>query len=113
MTIGCSVRPFTFRARIEGAVMRLPGTGDGVARLVEVSIVKVDMAAASSEAALAPPARLFADRQALLPARAFGKRDRVEHGGALVAQDGEGPADRAGRLVMAVAARGIEIDACA
>ena len=33
------------RARIEGAVMRLPGTGDGVARLVEVSIVKVDMPA--------------------------------------------------------------------
>jgi hypothetical protein len=31
------------RARIEGAVMRLPGTGDGVARLVPVSIVKVDM----------------------------------------------------------------------
>jgi hypothetical protein len=27
-----------------GAVMRLPGTGDGVARLVEVSMVKVDMA---------------------------------------------------------------------
>jgi hypothetical protein len=25
--------------------MRLPGTGDGVARLVEVSIVKVDMVA--------------------------------------------------------------------
>jgi hypothetical protein len=28
-----------------GAVVRLPGTGDGVARLVAVSIVKVDMAA--------------------------------------------------------------------
>jgi len=26
--------------------MRLPGTGDGVARLVEVSMVKVDMAVA-------------------------------------------------------------------
>jgi len=32
------------RARIDGAVMRLPGTGDGVARLVEVSMVKVDIA---------------------------------------------------------------------
>jgi hypothetical protein len=32
------------RARIDGAVMRLPGTGDGVARLVAVSMVKVDMA---------------------------------------------------------------------
>jgi hypothetical protein len=30
--------------------MRLPGTGDGVARLVEVSMVKVDMARASSRA---------------------------------------------------------------
>jgi len=28
--------------------MRLPGTGDGVARLVPVSMVKVDIAAASS-----------------------------------------------------------------
>ena len=44
MTIGCSVLPSTLRARIDGAVMRLPGTGDGVARLVEVSMVKVDMA---------------------------------------------------------------------
>ena len=34
MTIGCSVLPPTLRARIDGAVMRLPGTGDGVARLV-------------------------------------------------------------------------------
>ena len=33
----------TLRARIDGAVMRLPGTGDGVARLVLVSMVKVDM----------------------------------------------------------------------
>jgi hypothetical protein len=40
--------PSTFRARIAGAVMRLPGTGVGVARLVEVSIVKVDMAPASN-----------------------------------------------------------------
>ena len=43
MTIGWSVFPLTFLARIDGAVMRLPGTGTGVARLVEVSIVKVDM----------------------------------------------------------------------
>ena len=44
MTIGCSVLPPAFRARIDGAVMRRPGTGDGVARLVAVSMVKVDMA---------------------------------------------------------------------
>jgi hypothetical protein len=48
MTIGCSVVkpsvPRILRARIEGVVTRLPGTGDGVARLVPVSIVKVDMA---------------------------------------------------------------------
>ena len=31
-----------------GAVVRLPGTGEGVARLVPVSIVKVDIAAASN-----------------------------------------------------------------
>ena len=48
MTIGCSVLPPDFRARIEGAVVRLPGTGDGVARLVEVSMVKVDMRPAHS-----------------------------------------------------------------
>jgi hypothetical protein len=35
----------TLRARIDGAVIRLPGTGTGVARLVEVSMVKVDMRA--------------------------------------------------------------------
>jgi hypothetical protein len=46
MTSGCSVFPSTFRARIDGAVIRFPGTGTGVARLVEVSMVKVDMAAA-------------------------------------------------------------------
>jgi hypothetical protein len=40
--------PSALRARIDGAVVRLPGTGDGVARLVEVSMVKVDMGAASS-----------------------------------------------------------------
>jgi hypothetical protein len=44
MTTGCYVRASTFRPRIAGAVIRLPGTGEGVARLVEVSIVKVDMA---------------------------------------------------------------------
>jgi hypothetical protein len=31
------------RARNAGAVILLPGTGDGVARLVAVSIVNVDM----------------------------------------------------------------------
>src|SRR5690242_17811029 len=61
MTIGCSVRKASpsavLRARIEGAVMRLPGTGEGVARLVLVSMVKVDMAAASSGEPCAPPVR--------------------------------------------------------
>jgi hypothetical protein len=33
------------RARIAGTVIRLPGTGVGVARLVALSIVKVDMSA--------------------------------------------------------------------
>jgi hypothetical protein len=49
ITMGCSVLPPTLRARMAGAVIRLPGTGDGVARLVLVSIVKVDIAAASSD----------------------------------------------------------------
>ena len=35
--------------------MRVPGTGDGVARLVLVSIVKVDMARASNGRAITPP----------------------------------------------------------
>src|SRR5439155_23680490 len=39
------------------------------------------------------------------------KRDRVQHCGALVAQDGERPADGARRLVLAVAARRVEVDA--
>jgi hypothetical protein len=37
------VAPSTLRPRNPGTVMRLPGTGVGVARLVLVSIVKVDM----------------------------------------------------------------------
>jgi hypothetical protein len=37
----------------------LPGTGDGVARLVPVSIVKVDIAAASSLAAVQQPVPRF------------------------------------------------------
>ena len=48
MTTGCAVVPFDFLARIEGAVIRLPGSGDGVALLVEFSMVKVDMRPASS-----------------------------------------------------------------
>src|SRR3954453_13934798 len=55
ITIGCSVFPSALRARIEGAVIRLPGTGTGVARLVEVSIVKVDMARACNGRALTSP----------------------------------------------------------
>jgi hypothetical protein len=39
--------------------MRFPGTGEGVARLVLVSIVKVDMARPSNGAALTPPVALF------------------------------------------------------
>src|SRR6476469_3529906 len=115
MTIGCAVRKAspsaTFRARIDGAVIRLPGTGEGVARLVPLSMVKVDMAAASSGRREAKPARaLLRDSEALLPLRAFGQRDGIEHGRALVAQDGERAADRAGRLVVAVAARRVEVD---
>ena len=34
----------------------MPGTGDGVARLVEVSIMKVDMAQLSNDRAITPPA---------------------------------------------------------
>ncbi len=55
MTIGCAVFPSALRARIAGAVVRLPGTGEGVARLVELSMVKVDMGAASSGPKLAQP----------------------------------------------------------
>jgi hypothetical protein len=38
--------------------MRLPGTGEGVARLVLVSIVKVDIAAASNRPAVQQPVPL-------------------------------------------------------
>lgn len=65
MTTGCSVLPPTFRARIDGAVVRFPGTGDGVALLVLVSMVKVDMGAASSGAVTMPPVR---PAEAYLPA---------------------------------------------
>jgi hypothetical protein len=44
MTTGRSVAPPAFRARIAGTVTRLPGTGVGVARLVLLSMVNVDMA---------------------------------------------------------------------
>ena len=40
----------SLRARIAGTVVRLPGTGDGVARLVLVSMVKVDMGGALAKA---------------------------------------------------------------
>ena len=43
MTIGSWVLPSAFRARSDGTVIRLPGTGDGVARLVSVSMVTFDM----------------------------------------------------------------------
>lgn len=43
MTIGCSVRPAALRARSVGTVVRFIGTGVGVARLVAVSMVKVDI----------------------------------------------------------------------
>lgn len=57
MTIGCSVLPSALRARMEGTVVRLPGTGEGVARLVLVSIVTFDMARLSTRPARIPPAR--------------------------------------------------------
>ena len=44
MTIGSWVLPSTFLARSDGTVIRLPGTGVGVARLVLVSMVTFDMA---------------------------------------------------------------------
>jgi hypothetical protein len=48
------------------AVVRLPGTGDGVARLVEVSMVKVDMRAPyRRESAAASPAATTGRRQRL------------------------------------------------
>jgi hypothetical protein len=40
---------------MDGAVVRLPGTGTGVARLVEVSMVKVDMARPSNGRPQRPP----------------------------------------------------------
>jgi hypothetical protein len=43
--------------------MRFPGTGEGVARLVLVSIVKVDMARPSNGAALTPPVGAVSDAQ--------------------------------------------------
>src|SRR6185369_149748 len=54
---------------------------------------------------------LFVRSEPLFPTRAFGERDGIEDGRALVAKDGEGAANGAGRLVVAVAARGIIIDA--
>src|SRR6187551_2060122 len=54
---------------------------------------------------------LFVCFKALFPARALGQRYRVQHGRALVAQDCERASDRAGGLVLAVAARRVEIDA--
>jgi hypothetical protein len=62
ITIGCSVLPPIFRARIDGAVTRFPGTGDGVARLVDVSMVKVDMARLSNDRAITPPVLPFRTR---------------------------------------------------
>lgn len=55
MTIGTSVLPSRFRARMAGAVVRFPGTGEGVARLVPVSMVKVDIAAACNLAPAQQP----------------------------------------------------------
>jgi hypothetical protein len=42
--------------------MRFPGTGEGVARLVEVSMVKVDMARLSNDRAITSPVALFRSR---------------------------------------------------
>jgi len=51
ITSGSAVTPSFLRARIAGTVMRLPGTGVGVARLVPLSMVKVDMRAVLAGAA--------------------------------------------------------------
>ena len=45
------------------------------------------------------------------PLRPLGERDGIEGRGALVAEDREGSADRARRLVMTIAARSVNIDA--
>src|SRR5690242_12463050 len=57
------------------------------------------------------PSPLLVTNEALLPLGALGQRDRIQHRGALVAKDREGAADGAGRLVVAVAAWRVEIDA--
>ena len=49
--------------------------------------------------------------QPFFPVGAFGQRNRIENRRALVAQDGEGAADRARRFILTVAARRVEIDA--
>src|SRR5438270_13667787 len=49
--------------------------------------------------------------QPLLPLRPLRERDRIEQLGGLVADVRKGAADGAGRLVVAIAARRVEIDA--
>src|SRR4051812_7763386 len=53
----------------------------------------------------------LAAAEALFPIGALGERNRVEHLRALVAKHREGAPDRAGRFVLAVAARRVIIDA--
>src|SRR5205085_10588192 len=102
MTSGCSVAPFALRARIAGAVIRLPGTGEGVARLVEVSMVKVDMGRLLTPMLLRSKTRrmhspeqfglscdLLTVAEPRFPTGAFSQRNRIEHGRALIAQDRE------------------------
>src|SRR6185369_1279800 len=54
---------------------------------------------------------LFVRSEPLFPTRAFGERDGIEDGRALVAKDRKSAADGAGRLVVAVAAGRIIVDA--
>src|SRR6185503_3019718 len=82
------------------AIMYQRASGCGVKRL---SIVPP----------LPPGRRLFRDRKPLLPLRPLGERNRVQYRGALVAKNSECPANGTGGFVVAVAARRIEIDACA
>src|SRR3954452_11308243 len=67
ITIGSSAFPSALRARIDGAVMRLPGTGTGVARLVEVSMVNVDIGRSSNGPIHSPPVERPSAQPAALP----------------------------------------------
>src|SRR5205809_220830 len=55
--------------------------------------------------------RSFDAAEPFLPLRALRERNRIEHGRALIAQHRKSAADRAGRFVLAIAARRVKVDA--